>query len=74
MKAIMSAVLGLVLSVPAAAHAGALVSAINPALYDTAPRSVIKVQLSCREWVSVCLKRFGPRSPKYGQCLRNHGC
>lgn len=73
MKAIMSAVFGLVLSI-SAAHADALVSAINPALYDTGPRSVIKVQLSCREWVSTCLKRFGPRSPKYGQCLRNHGC
>jgi hypothetical protein len=74
MKAIMSAVLGLVLSVSAAAHAGAPVSAINPALYDTGPGSLIKVQLRCREWVSICLKRFGPRSPRYGECLRNHGC
>jgi hypothetical protein len=73
MKAVISAVFGLVLSA-SAAPAGAPVSAINPALYDTGPHSVIKVQLSCREWVSTCLKRFGPKSPKYGQCLRNHGC
>ena len=74
MKAIMSAVLGLVLSFSAAAQAGVPASAVNPALYDTGPRGLMMVQLSCREWVSFCLKRFGPKSPKYGQCLRNHGC
>jgi hypothetical protein len=74
MKSTMFAVLGLVLSVSAAAHADAPVSAINPVFYDTGSRSLIKAQLRCREWVSICLKRFGPGSPKYGQCLRNHGC
>jgi hypothetical protein len=74
MKAIMSALLGLALCVSAAAYAGVPVSAINPALYDTRPPGLIKVQLSCRKWVATCLKRFGSSSPRYGQCLRNHGC
>jgi hypothetical protein len=54
---------------------GAPVGAIEkPAIFPSLPRNITKVQLSCRKWVSICLKRWGPSSPKYGQCLRNHGC
>jgi hypothetical protein len=40
------------------------------------PRIVTKVEnpRRCTQWVSYCIHRFGDRSPKYGQCLRNHGC
>ena len=46
----------------------------RPAISSAVQRDVIKVQLSCRKGVSICFKRWGTASPKYGQCLRNHGC
>lgn len=72
MKAISSPALGLAFSVSAAAYAGVLMSPIKPV--HLGPSSLIEVNLSCREWVSICLKRFGTTSQRYGQCLRNHGC
>jgi hypothetical protein len=65
----------LALPVPAAMLTSTPVPAIELSVVPSMVGSnATRVINRCGIWVSKCLKRFGPRSPEYGQCLRNHGC
>jgi hypothetical protein len=76
MGRIVAAAFGLLLSALAIAPtSGAMAAMEVPAISPAVKGDLIKVQQSnCRKWVSTCLRRWGSASPKYGQCLRNHGC
>jgi hypothetical protein len=76
MGRIAAAAFGLSLSVSALTPTNGAMAAMEvPVISSAVKGDLIKVQQpNCRKWVSICLKRWGPGSPKYGQCLRNHRC
>jgi hypothetical protein len=72
MKTIAAAALGYGLTI--ALISGSAVALNARVASGTLPPSLAKPVANCRYWVSVCLKRWGTAGPRYGRCLRNHGC
>jgi hypothetical protein len=75
MSTIASAAFALALAVFTFALTSVPVSALETQVVTkTLPLNGMKVVSRCTIWVGKCLHWWGPRSPMYGKCLRNHGC
>jgi hypothetical protein len=76
MRAILSAVLGLALSLSVSVLMGPPASAIElgPAAVPAASSSITKVSARCRLWERRCRELYPAGGWRYRRCMALHGC